>query len=170
MTLVLVEVRIMHRPRRFVFLVALVSLFLPRPGLAQSAATGAIAGTVRDTTGALLPGVNVEAASSALIEKVRSVVTDGQGNYKIIDLRPGIYSVTYTLQGFTSVKREGIELTTSFTATVNAEMNVGTVAADERGPDLPQLCRDGGTHARCDRGRRQLFLAQRRPRRRRQQP
>src|SRR5262245_59157914 len=92
---------------------------------AQSATTGAIAGVVKDATGAVLPGVTVEAASPALIEKSRSVVTDAQGNYKIVDLRPGTYSVTFTLVGFGTVKREGIELTTGFTATANAEMKVG---------------------------------------------
>jgi hypothetical protein len=89
--------------------------------------TGSIAGVVRDATGAVLPGVTVEASSPALIEKTRSVVTDGQGAYKILDLRPGLYSVTFTLTGFSTVKREGIELTTAFTANVNAEMRVGAV-------------------------------------------
>ena len=82
---------------------------------------------MKDTTGAVLPGVTVEASSPALIEKTRSVVTDGQGAYKIVDLRPGIYAVTYTLTGFSTVKREGIELTTAFTANVNADMKVGSV-------------------------------------------
>ena len=86
-----------------------------------------IAGVVRDTSGAVMPGVTVEAASPALIEKVRSVVTDAQGLYSIIDLRPGVYTVTFTLPGFTTVKREGVELTGAFTATVNAELRVGAV-------------------------------------------
>ena len=90
--------------------------------------TSGIAGVVRDTTGAVLPGVTVEAASPALIEKVRTVVTDGQGLYNIVDLRPGTYSVTFGLPGFSSVKREGIELTTGFTATINADLQVGDVA------------------------------------------
>src|SRR5262245_19723433 len=94
---------------------------------AQSATTGAIAGVVKDTTGAVLPGVTVEAASPALIEKVRTVVTDDQGNYKILELRPGTYTVTFSLAGFATVKREGIELTTGFTATANAELKVGSV-------------------------------------------
>ena len=88
---------------------------------------GRIAGVVRDATGAVLPGVTVEAASPALIEKVRTVVTDGEGQYKIVDLRPGTYTVTFTLPGFSTVKREGIELTTGFTATVNADMKVGSL-------------------------------------------
>jgi hypothetical protein len=72
-------------------------------------------------------GVTVEAASPALIEKVRTVATDGDGPYKIVDLRPGTYAVTFTLPGFSTVKREGVELTTGFTATVNAEMKVGSL-------------------------------------------
>jgi hypothetical protein len=101
---------------------------LPRILLAQSATTAAIAGLVRDTTGAVLPGVTVEAASPALIERVRTVVTDGQGEYKIVDLRPGTYSVTFSLPGFGTVKREGLEVNTGFTATVNAELKVGTLS------------------------------------------
>ena len=89
--------------------------------------TGSIAGVVRDTSGAVLPGVTVEASSPALIEKTRTVVTDGQGQYKIIDLRPGTYVVTFTLPGFSTVRREGIELTASFNATVNAELRVGAL-------------------------------------------
>src|SRR5438874_54531 len=94
---------------------------------AQSAISGAIAGTVKDATGAVLPGVTVEAASPVLIEKVRVVVTDDQGNYKIVDLRPGAYTVTFKLTGFSAVKREGVELTTGFTAAVNAELKVGAL-------------------------------------------
>jgi hypothetical protein len=94
---------------------------------AQSSTTGAIAGVVKDTTGAVLPGATVEAASPALIEKVRSVVTDSEGNYKIVDLRPGTYSVTFTLPGFATVVREGIVLTTGFTASVSADLKVGAV-------------------------------------------
>ena len=94
---------------------------------AQNAATGSIAGVVKDATGAVLPGVTIEAASPALIEKVRSVVSDAGGNYKILDLRPGTYSVTFSLPGFSTFRRDGIELTTGFTATVGAEMKVGSV-------------------------------------------
>src|SRR5205807_1469877 len=90
-------------------------------------ATASIGGTVRDASGAVIPGVTVEAASPALIEKTRVAVTNDQGNYKIIDLRPGNYTVTFTLTGFTTFKREGLELTTGFTATVNAEMRVGAL-------------------------------------------
>src|ERR1041385_7954340 len=73
-----------------------------------------IAGVVKDTSGALMPGVTVEAASPALIEKVRSAVTDGEGRYNIIDLRPGTYNVTFTLTGFSTVVRPGIELASGF--------------------------------------------------------
>jgi hypothetical protein len=82
--------------------------------------SGSIAGVVRDMTGAVLPGATVEASSPALIEKVRSVVSDGQGRFQIVDLRPGTYTVTFALSGFSTVKRDGIELTAGFTANVNA--------------------------------------------------
>ena len=103
----------------FVFVLALA--LMPREASAQST----IAGVVKDVTGAVLPGVTVEGASPALIEKTRSVTTDGAGAYKIIDLRPGVYRVTFTLQGFSTLIREGIELAANFTAPVNAEMKVG---------------------------------------------
>jgi len=96
---------------------------LPSAAFAQ----GSITGTVKDTSGAVLPGVTVEAASDALIEKVRSAVTDGSGQYRIVDLRTGTYTVTFALPGFSTVKREGIELTGSFTASINADMKVGTL-------------------------------------------
>src|SRR5438105_4414361 len=92
-----------------------------------SAQTTGIAGIVRDTTGAVLPGVTVEASSPALIEKSRAAVTDGEGQYKIVDLRPGVYSVTFSLTGFSAVKREGVELTTGFTAAINADLKVGSI-------------------------------------------
>ena len=115
--------------RRDLYLLPLLvcSLLCPTVVLAQSATTGAIAGVVRDTSGAVLPGVTVEAASPALIEKVRAAVTDGQGNYKVVDLRPGTYTATFTLPGFSTFRREGIELPTGFTATANAEMAVGAL-------------------------------------------
>src|SRR5689334_18897714 len=81
---------------------------LPSPARAQ--ATASITGVVTDASGAVLPGVTVEAASPALIEKVRTVVTDGSGQYRIEQLRPGMYSVTFTLPGFNTVKRDGLEL------------------------------------------------------------
>jgi hypothetical protein len=94
---------------------------------AAAYAQASITGTVRDTSGAVLPGVTVEAASPALIEKVRSVVTDGTGQYRIENLRPGAYTVTFMLPGFSTVRREGIEMTGTFTATVNAELRVGAL-------------------------------------------
>jgi carboxypeptidase family protein len=94
---------------------------------AAAYAQASIVGMVRDASGAVLPGVTVEAASPALIEKVRSVVTDGTGQYRIENLRPGPYTVTFILPGFATVKREGIELTGSFVATVNSDMRVGGV-------------------------------------------
>ena len=112
--------------RRLLYLVVACFLFLPAILWAQ-AATGSIAGVVRDTSGAVLPGVTIEATSPALIEKVRTVVSDEQGAYRIVDLRPGTYAVGFTLAGFAVVKREGIELTSSFTATVNAELKVGGI-------------------------------------------
>jgi hypothetical protein len=106
----------------------LALLLLSHGAMAQSVATGTISGTVRDASGAVLPGVTVEAASPALIEKVRSAVTDGQGVYRVIDLRPGTYSVTFTLAGFNTLRRENVELTTGFTATVNGDLAVGNLA------------------------------------------
>jgi hypothetical protein len=105
-----------------------VCLMLWPAAAGAQVANGSIAGMVKDTTGAVLPGVTVEASSPALIEKTRTVVTDGAGEYKIIELRPGTYTVTFTLPGFNTAKRDGIELTTGFTAPVNADLRVGSVA------------------------------------------
>lgn len=102
-------------------LVCLVAL--PTTALAQSA----IAGVVKDASGAVLPGVTVEASSDMLIEKTRSVVSNGQGQYTIVDLRPGVYGLSFTLPGFSVFKRDGIELPANFTATINAEMKVGAL-------------------------------------------
>ena len=106
-------------------LVFVIMVFMPAAIQAQQAS--GLAGDVRDTSGAVLPGVTVEATSPALIEKVRSATTDGEGVYKIVDLRPGTYTVTFTLTGFSTVKREGIELRAGFTASVNGEMRVGSL-------------------------------------------
>src|ERR1700704_1311569 len=104
----------------------LLAWFLLLPGSAMAQAV--IAGTVKDASGAVLPGVVVEATSPALIEKVRTAVTDGTGQYRIEDLRPGVYAVTFTLQGFSTFRREGVELSGSFTATINADLKVGVLA------------------------------------------
>ena len=93
-----------------------------------ASAQAAISGVVRDASGAVLPGVTVEAASPALIEKVRSAVTDGTGQYAIENLRPGVYSVMFTLAGFAPVQRTGVELSGSFTARINADLRVGGIA------------------------------------------
>src|SRR5688572_7550020 len=93
-----------------------------------SAQEGQIAGTVRDPSGAVIPGVLVEVTSPALISKVRSATTDGSGQYRITNLPVGTYSVTFTLEGFTRQQRDNVVLTTGFTAPVNATMAVGGLA------------------------------------------
>jgi len=105
-----------------VLLVAVLTL-LPSTASAQAS----VAGSTRDSSGAALPGVTVEASSPALIEKVRTTVSDSSGLYRIVNLPPGTYSVTFALPGFTQVKRDGIELTGSFIAQIDAEMAVGGV-------------------------------------------
>ena len=90
-------------------------------------AQAVISGVVRDASGAVLPGVTVEAASPALIEKVRTTVTDGTGQYAIENLRPGVYTVTFTLPGFATVQREGVEMSGNFTARINADLRVGAI-------------------------------------------
>jgi hypothetical protein len=101
----------------------MAAALLPAVAWAQAS----IAGQVKDASGAVLPGVTVEATSPALIEKVRTVVTDGTGQYRVEVLPPGTYSLSFTLPGFNTVKREGLTLTGSFTATVDAEMRVGAI-------------------------------------------
>lgn len=114
-----------NRFRRALVTVTACVAVLVVPALAWAQAT--ITGTVRDTSGAVLPGVTVEASSPALIERVRSVVTDSTGQYRIVDLRPGSYSLTFTLPGFSTVKREGLELSGAFTATINVALPVGAL-------------------------------------------
>src|SRR6266571_2688899 len=97
------------------------------PAMTYAQAGAALTGVVTDTSGAVLPGVMVEAKSPVLIEQVRASVTDETGRYRIVDLRPGTYSVTFTLPGFATVLRDGIELSGTFVATVNAELRVGSV-------------------------------------------
>jgi hypothetical protein len=105
-------------------LLAIAALTLPRTALAQSA----IAGIVKDTTGAVLPGVTVEASSPVLIEKAKSAITNEAGQYRVVDLRPGTYTVTFTLAGFATIRREGVVLEANFTAPINVDMKVGAVA------------------------------------------
>ena len=105
------------------FLALVCVVGMPAVARAQSA----ISGVVRDTSGAVLPGVTVEAASDALIEKTKTVTSDGQGRYQIVDLRPGQYVVTFTLPGFNTVRRDGVELPSNFTAQINADLRVGAL-------------------------------------------
>src|SRR6266404_3039337 len=100
--------------------VGFFAFFVLLPTFARAQAS--VTGVVKDTIGAVLPGVTVEASSPALIEKTRSTVTDGSGQYRIVDLRPGIYTVTFTLPGFQTARREGIELSGSFIASINADL------------------------------------------------
>ena len=111
------------RGLRMVLLALALVVSIPMAAYAQAT----LSGLVRDTSGAVLPGVTVEAASPVLIEKARTATTDGTGRYQIVDLRPGSYSVTFTLQGFSVVKREMVELTGTSTTTVNADLRVGNL-------------------------------------------
>ena len=113
----------MHGWSTRALLILLCTVLAPTVAAAQASITGVI----RDPSGAVLPGVTVEAASPALIERVRSVVSDGNGQYRIVDLRPGTYTVTFTLPGFNVSKRDGLELTGQFSATLNATLSVGAV-------------------------------------------
>ena len=106
--------------------VLVIALLVAAPAAAYAQAAS-IVGVVKDASGAVLPGVTVEASSPALIEKVRSVVTDGTGQYRIEALRAGTYDVTFTLPGFSTVKREGIELGGTFVASINADLRVGSL-------------------------------------------
>jgi hypothetical protein len=114
----------LHRIGRVAFAgVVLLLLLVSRPAWAQST----IAGRVTDTTGAVLPGVTVEASSPVLIEKVRTAVTDGQGLYSIVDVRPGLYTVTFSLPGFNTVRWEGVQVEANASVPINADMRVGAV-------------------------------------------
>src|SRR4051812_22827863 len=98
-------------------------LLLPSAAHAQASLTG----VVKDASGAVLPGVTVEASSPALIERTRTAVTNADGSYRIVDLRAGVYSVTFSLAGFSTVRRDNIELSGSFVAVINGDMKVGTL-------------------------------------------
>ena len=104
-------------------IVALWALLAPSVAWAQAT----IAGEVRDSSGAVLPGVTVEAASPALIEKVRTAVTDGNGRYRVEALQPGTYTVTFTLPGFSTIRRENLNVGGSGVISVDAELRVGGV-------------------------------------------
>ena len=112
---------------RRVHVAVLAAAVLLTPVLAAAQALGTIAGTVKDASGAVLPGVTVEVASPALIEKVRTNTTDGSGQYRIINLPPGDYTVTFTLPGFATVKRTDVEVSANFTATIDGELRVGAL-------------------------------------------
>jgi hypothetical protein len=99
----------------------------PTDVYAQGATQASITGVVRDGSGAVLPGVAVEASSAALIERVRTGVSDGTGRFRIVSLPPGTYDVTFTLPGFMTVKRERVELSGLFTAAIDVEMSLGQV-------------------------------------------
>ena len=107
----------------FVRCLAVVALMALLPSLAH--AQSSITGTIRDASGAVLPGVTVEAASPVLIEKVRTTVSDGTGGYRLTELLPGTYSLTFTLPGFATVKRDGVEITGAGVITLNTDMRVG---------------------------------------------
>src|SRR5436190_20328681 len=110
------------RAMRLMFAIAAFLILLPAVALAQE---GQIAGVVRDPSGLVMPGVNVEVTSPALIEKVRSATTDDSGQYRITNLPVGTYTVTFTLEGFSKQQRDDVALTTGFTAAVNVTMAVG---------------------------------------------
>ena len=110
--------------RMLIRLLVVMALLGAGPSLATAQS---LAGTVRDTSGAVLPGVTIEASSPALITKVRTGVTDDSGQYRIPDLPPGTYKVTFTLPGFATVVREGVELTGGGVITIGAEMRVGAL-------------------------------------------
>src|SRR2546428_9598951 len=122
----------MTRLRSFLGSVAVITAYVTLMPSIASAQSG-FAGIVRDTTGAVLPGVTVEASSPVLIEGRRSAVSDEKGQYKIVDLRPGTYTVTFTLPGFSTLKRDAIELAANFTAPLNVELDVGGVAGTGTG-------------------------------------
>src|ERR1035441_10544123 len=114
----------MHRIVRHLIAGASAAIVFPALCFAQF---GAIAGVVKDSTGSAVPGVTVEAASPALIEKARTAVSDASGLYRVEDLRPGTYTVTFTKTGFSAVRYEGIDISEGFTAPANSTLTVGTV-------------------------------------------
>jgi uncharacterized protein (DUF2141 family) len=119
----MMKMRNRNMTRVLATLLWMMSLLLPGVATAQSS----IVGVVKDKSGAVMPGVTIEASSPALVERAKAVVTDASGNYHISDLRPGVYAVRFLLQGFKTVSREGLGVTSEFTATVNADMRVGAL-------------------------------------------
>jgi hypothetical protein len=117
----------MRGPARVIVGAFLVFVLVPTVAPAQGIGAASIVGVVKDSSGGVLPGVTVEAASPVLIEKARETVTDAEGRYRIAELRPGTYSVTFTLAGFATFKRDGLELTPNFVATINADLRVGAL-------------------------------------------
>src|SRR5262245_21363672 len=104
-------------------LVALAVIAVLPPGAAaQGTSAASISGVVTDSSGGVVPGVAIEVSSPALIEKVRTTTTNERGEYRIVELRPGTYTMTFARQGFASFRRDGIELTSNFNAAVNAEL------------------------------------------------
>jgi hypothetical protein len=108
-----------------VAMVAAIVFALPHLAVAQN--LGTVTGAAKDASGAVLPGVSVEVSSPALIERVRTATTDGTGLYRIINLPPGVYTVSFTLPGFNTVKREQVQVQAGFTVTIDGEMKVGAV-------------------------------------------
>src|SRR6266496_6415872 len=111
--------------RRYLGVVTLLAMAAASPSMVFAQAT--MAGVVKDPSGGVLPGVTVEVSSPALIEKTRTAVTDGTGQYRVVELRPGTYSVTFTLTGFSTVKRDAVEISGAGVFTINADLRVGTV-------------------------------------------
>jgi hypothetical protein len=113
--------------RRLLRLVSVLVILMGFPTAARAQVGASLSGTVRDAQGAVIPGVTVEAASPVLIEKARTALSDGSGRYVIPDLRPGTYTVTFTLSGFVTVKREGVQLSGTLVTTIDADMRLGSV-------------------------------------------
>jgi hypothetical protein len=114
----------MSAVKRIVFVLSWLVLILPASAYAQAT----LAGVIKDSSGAVLPGTTVEASSAALIEKSRTALSDSTGQYKITELPPGTYAVTFTLAGFTTVKREAVEVSGAGVITINADLRVGSVS------------------------------------------
>jgi hypothetical protein len=133
------------KARNVLFGALVLCAVLALPSLAFAQAQ--IVGQVRDESGGVLPGVTIEAASPAIIEKVRSAITDDQGRYRIEALRPGTYKLTFTLAGFSTVVRDGIDVPSEVVVTINADLKVGaleetiTVSGETPQVDVQQASR-----------------------------